>query len=77
MWALDYLLDHGGSAYLPQRLAALHLAAGRLHRLPEGPEFTRNTYLITNDAAATGWPWLPALVGDLARGMDVDVGAPV
>ena len=29
-WALDYLLARGGSAYLPWRLAAPHVEAGRL-----------------------------------------------
>jgi len=66
IFALDYLLDHGGSAYLPERLAGPHLAAGRLHRLPGAPDFERKTYLITNDTAAPAWPWLPALVGRLA-----------
>jgi len=67
-WALDYLLDHGGSAYLPERLAAPHRAAGRLHRIAGAPDFTRSTYLITNDAAAAGWPWLPEAVQRLAAG---------
>lgn len=66
VWALDYLLDHGGSAYLPEQLAARHRAEGALHLLAEAPVFTRSTYLITNDAAAAGWPWLPELVARLA-----------
>lgn len=61
-WAADYLCDHGGSAYLPERLAKPYLAAGTLHMIADAPVFTRNTYLITNDAAAADWPWLPGLV---------------
>ncbi len=66
IWALDYLLDHGGSAYLPERLADPHLGTGALHLIPEAPVFARSTYLITNDAAAGAWPWLPELVGRLS-----------
>ena len=66
VWALDHLLEHGGSAYLPARLAEPYLAAGKFYRLPDAPVFTRNTYLITNDAAAAGWPWLPAMVERLS-----------
>ena len=71
VWALDFLLDHGGSAYLPERLAEPHRAQGRLHLLPDAPVFTRNIYLITNDAAAAAWPWLPALV-ERVSGSDQD-----
>ena len=63
-WALDHLLEHGGSAYLPERLAAPHLAAGRLFHLAEGPVFTRRTYLILNDLAAADWPWLADLAAE-------------
>lgn len=57
-WALDFLLERGGSAYLPEQIAAPQIAAGRLFRLVEGPVFERNTYLVTNDTAARDWPWL-------------------
>jgi len=76
-WALDYLLDNGGSAYLPERLAAPHLEAGRLYPVPGAPVFSRATYLVTNDAAAAGWPWLPALVADLARRQGASDAAPI
>ena len=66
IWALDYLLDHGGSAYLPERLAAPHRAAGRLFEVAGAPVFARKTYLITNDTAAAAWPWLPELAGELS-----------
>lgn len=62
VWALEFLLSHGGSAYLPERLAGPYIAAGRLHVLTGAPVFTRSVYLITNDAAAANWPWLADLV---------------
>ncbi len=62
VWALEHLLEHGGSAYLPERLAEPHRTAGKLHGVPGAPVFTRDAYLITNDAAAAGWTWLPELV---------------
>ena len=65
-WALDHLLDHGGSAYLPERLAASRLADGTLHRVAGAPGFTRTVYLITVDAAAAEWDWLPAVVARLS-----------
>ena len=66
VWALEYLLEQGGSAYLPTDLAAPHRAAGKLHEVTDAPDFTRARYLITNDNAAANWPWLPALVERLA-----------
>ena len=61
VWALDFLLDRGGSAYLPERIALPWCENGRLFRLPQAPVFTRNAYLITNDAVAEAWPWLANL----------------
>ncbi len=64
-WGLKHLLEHGGSAYLPERIAAPFLAQGQLFRLGGAPEFTRRVYLVANDSAATGWDWLPAAIADL------------
>ncbi len=61
-WALNYMLERGGSAYLPQRLALRHIQAGRLFAMPNAPAFQRNIFLIVNPNAALRWPWLPALV---------------
>jgi DNA-binding transcriptional LysR family regulator len=57
-WALDYLLDQGGSAYLPERLAAPHVEAGQLYLLPDAPIFDRTAYLITNDLTSVQWELL-------------------
>ena len=65
VWGLEYLLKHGGSGYLPERLAADHLAAGRLHRIGDAPVFTRKTWLITNDTGTMPWPWLPDVIAEI------------
>ncbi len=63
VWALDHLLERGGSAYLPERLAREHLKTRRLFKLKDAPVFSRSVYLIANDGPAENWPWL----ADLAR----------
>ena len=65
VWGLEYLLKHGGSGYLPERLAADPLAAGKLYLIGDAPVFTRKTYLITNDTATTPWPWLPDVIAEI------------
>ena len=60
-WALDFLMDRGGSAYLPEQIAAPYCASGQLHLIADTPVFSRNTYLVTNDRVAQGWPWLTEL----------------
>ena len=62
LWALDYMLEKGGSAYLPRRIALPHLKAGRLFEMLEAPAFTRNIFLIVNPNAASRWAWMPGLV---------------
>lgn len=66
VWAIDHLLEHGGSAYLPESLCAEHRSSGRLFQVAGAPVFTRTAYLITNDTAAANWPWLPDLVKRLS-----------
>lgn len=65
VWALDHLLAHEGSAYLPAGLAAPHVAAGQLHLVADAPTFSRARYLITNEAAGTDWSWLLDLLEQL------------
>ena len=65
VWALTYLLEREGSAYLPRRLAASQVQAGRLYETPNAPAFLRNIFLIVNPNAASRWPWLPGLVARL------------
>ncbi len=54
---LEYLTRVGGSAYLPERLVRDALADGTLHRLNEGPVFTRTVYLSFNRSAKNTWTW--------------------
>jgi LysR family transcriptional regulator, flagellar master operon regulator len=65
IWALNYLLEKGGTAYLPRRLALPHLQSGRLFEMLKAPAFTRNVFLIVNPNAAARWPWMPGLVAKL------------
>ena len=64
-WALEYLLDRGGSAYLPRALAAPYVTSGQLFELIEAPVYTRKKNLIVNDTAAQNWNWFTPLVAVL------------
>ena len=66
-WTLDYLLDNGGSAYLPRALAQQHIDQGCLFELKAAPIFWRKVYLITNDQALESWPWLPDLMLEISN----------
>lgn len=51
------ILSNGGSGYFPARLVVEHEAAGRVHRVPNAPEFHLTCYLCypaTSDAEALG-----------------------
>jgi len=66
-WALQCLLERGGSAYLPRALATSHVNEGRLHVLAAAPVFSRKKYLVTRDSAAANWNWFTPLVAALCR----------
>ena len=57
-WALGYLLDQGGSAYLPQRLVNPFIASSQLFRVETVVEFERNTYLSWRRHSESAFPWL-------------------
>lgn len=57
-WALGHILTHGGSCYLPSDLIEDHLAEGRLHRVTDAPEFTRELHLVWREANEAIFPWL-------------------
>ena len=44
-FALQHILEHGGSGYLPLRSIRAHLENGRLFVVNGAPEFTRAVYL--------------------------------
>ncbi|MEP1443924.1 MAG: LysR family transcriptional regulator [Hyphomicrobiales bacterium] len=54
---LEYLMEEGGSAYLPLRLARPHIESGAIHILEGAPTFERRAYLIVNKTASKAWPW--------------------
>ena len=57
-WALQHLLRHGGSAYLPQLLAQPYIADQRLHPVTGATRFQRQSFLSWRKATASGFPWL-------------------
>ena len=68
-WAIGYLMDRGGQAYLPRALAAGPLSEGRLHAVPDAPVFQRRRYLVWRDASARNWGWFDRYVADLAHAL--------
>lgn len=64
-WALEHLLEQGGSAYLPASMVQTHLAAGTLYPITDAPSFNRKTYLIVNEKATASWEWLPNVIAAL------------
>lgn len=67
LWALEYLLKTGGSAYLPVRLAQTFVDQQTLHVVKGAPVFTRRLYLVANNNASANWPWLPNVVAELSE----------
>ena len=68
---LEYLLNEGGSAYLPLRLARPHIASGAIHILDKAPTFERRAYLIVNKTASKAWPWFEnCLINSVNLAMD-------
>ena len=62
IWALNHMLEFGGSAYLPRRMALGHVVTSRLFEMPNAPSFQRNVFLVVNPIAASRWTWMPGLV---------------
>lgn len=57
-WALTYLLQNGGSAYLPWRLSQPHVEACRLHPVRGAAEFSRSIYFNWREDSLAAHPWL-------------------
>lgn len=47
--ALDYVLQRRAAAYLPARFVESHIAAGRLHLVPDMPRFPYPVWLVWRD----------------------------
>lgn len=58
IWALEHLLQNGGSAYLPLRLAKPYLDSNQLYPLANAPSFSRRIMMITSDGSTQNWSWL-------------------
>lgn len=43
---LQHILANGGFGYFPMRVVRQHLHDGRLHRVPDAPEFRRPAYMV-------------------------------
>ena len=57
-WALEHLLEHGGSAYLPLTLCQPWLDSGELLRVADVLEFSRPLYLVWREVNQENFPWL-------------------
>ena len=64
-WALDHILDCGGSAYLPSHIAETHQTKGDIFHLKTAPEFERPYYFISEKIAERAWPWLAGVLRTL------------
>ena len=66
-WAMKHLLQQGGSAYLPQELAAPAVADGSLHPVEGAKPFQRVTYLSWRRHSEQEFAWLGAGTTSAAR----------
>lgn len=57
---LEHILRHGGTAYLPSRIAEAYLSDGTLHHIEEAPIFERPAFMVINRQASGHWDWLEA-----------------
>lgn len=64
-WALEEILQNGGSAYLPNRIATDYLQSGQVHQIADAPEFSRSVYLILSKRA-DAWGWLDSAIDTLS-----------
>ena len=62
MRAHEYLLERGGSAYLPSYMVTADLAERRLFALPRAPVFQRPVFIVSHDMTAQKWPWFADLI---------------
>lgn len=69
-WALQFILDNQGSAYLPEALANHYVEQGRLFPVIDAPVYSRKKCLVVSDTAARNWSWFQTLV-DRLKGEDV------
>lgn len=63
---MDHILAHGGSAYLPRRMAQANLESGHLTEVRSAPVFSRRIFATCNRSAAGQWPWIADYLNGLA-----------
>jgi len=61
-WALKYLLENGGSAYLPSSLTQQEVQEKTLFAIEAAEIFLRKKYLIVNEKAEQNWPWFERMI---------------
>lgn len=61
-WALEYLLENGGSGYFPSRMVRPYLETQALYIVEDSFEFKRSVYVCFEKNAIDRWPWLEALL---------------
>ncbi|HMK84900.1 MAG TPA: LysR family transcriptional regulator [Steroidobacteraceae bacterium] len=64
-WAIDHLLQNGGSGYLSRRHASPYLKRGRLHVVGHAPSFKRRIYLVESAQTVSQWPWYESAIAAL------------
>ncbi|WP_350334013.1 LysR family transcriptional regulator [Coralliovum pocilloporae] len=67
LWAIDYLLKNGGSAYLPALIVDQHPARSRLHQVNNAERYRRTAYLVASETAVANWPWFTPFLEELQR----------
>ncbi len=54
---LEYVLNHGGTCYLPRRVAEPKIKSRELFELSKAPIFKRDSFLLYNRVAIEQWEW--------------------
>lgn len=62
VWALQYLLENGGSAYLPTRIVDQYLNNETLFAVTGATVFYRPVYLVVRNSAKNDWPWFDKFI---------------
>jgi len=65
--ALQHILTHGGSAYLPRRLIRDQLAQGRLFQLPTAPTFERDVFATWDNGLVDAAGWLDQILPQITH----------
>lgn len=65
-WAVDYLMNWGGSGYLPVRMVAELLEQKKLFHVTGTPVFERTAYLVSRPGTTENWDWFQASVDALS-----------